>query len=347
MNPLTSWSEEQRSAYLYRACAQAETGTVRAELFQRLAGEAEAQGAIWRAQLTARGHPPPPPYHPDSRTQLVARLVRLLGPRRMKAVLAAMKVRGMAVYGTSLGTESGHAMPTAKGALEHRHRNLGGGGNLRAAVFGVNDGLVSNASLILGVAGASSDPKLVLVSGIAGMAAGAFAMAAGEYVSVRSQRELFEYQIGLERDELQQYPEAEAQELALIYAAKGLPQREATKLAKQIVADPEHALDTLAREELGLNPGDLGSPIGAAASSFLAFATGAALPLLPFLFASGDRALLTGVAVTGVALFAIGATLSLFTGRSALGSGARMLALGALAGGITFGIGRLFGVALG
>ena len=126
-----------------------------------------------------------------------------------------------------------------------------------------------------------------------------------------------------------------------------MPQREATKLAKQIVADPEHALDTLAREELGLNPGDLGSPIGAAASSFLAFATGAALPLLPFLFASGDRALLTGVAVTGVALFSIGATLSLFTGRSALGSGARMLALGALAGGITFGIGRLFGVALG
>src|SRR6185295_5702276 len=123
MNPLESWVEEQRSAFLYRACAQAETGTVRAELFQRLAGEAEAQAAIWRAQLTARGHPPPPPYHPDSRTQLVARLVRLLGPRRMKAVLAAMKVRGMAVYGTSLGTESGHAMPTAKGMLEQRHRN--------------------------------------------------------------------------------------------------------------------------------------------------------------------------------------------------------------------------------
>ena len=346
VNPLLSWSEEQRSAYLYRACAEAESGTVRAELFHRLAGEALAQAAIWRAQLTARGHPPPAPYLPDSRTQLVARLVKMLGPRRMKAVLAAMKVRGMAVYGTSLGIETGHTMPT-KGGIEYRHRNLGGGGNLRAAVFGVNDGLVSNASLILGVAGASNDPHLVLVSGVAGLAAGAFAMAAGEYVSVRSQRELFEYQISLERDELKQYPEAEAQELALIYAAKGLPQREATKLAKQIVADPEHALDTLAREELGLNPGDLGSPVGAAASSFLAFATGAALPLSPFLFATGDRALLAGVAVTGVALFAIGATLSLFTGRSALGSGARMLALGALAGGITFGIGRLFGVALG
>jgi VIT1/CCC1 family predicted Fe2+/Mn2+ transporter len=348
MNPLLSWREEQRSAYLYRACAQAESGTVRAELFQRLAGEALAQAAIWRAQLTARGHPPPPPYQPDARTQLVARLVRTVGPRRMRGVLAAMKVRGMAVYATSLGgAQAGHPTPTAKGAPEHRHRNLSGGGNLRAAVFGVNDGLVSNASLILGVAGASSDPRLVLVSGIAGLAAGAFAMAAGEYVSVRSQRELFEHQIGLERDELKQYPEAEAQELALIYAAKGLPQREASKLAKQIVSDPEHALDTLAREELGLNPGELGSPLAAAASSFCAFAVGAALPLLPFVFASGNRALVAAVAVAGIALFAIGATLSLFTGRSAWVSGARMLALGALAGGVTYAIGRLFGVALG
>src|SRR4029453_4763631 len=112
MNPLSSWTEEQRSAFLYRACAEAEAGTVRAELFQRLAGEAEAQAAIWRAQLTARGHPPPPPFRPDSTTQLVAHLVRMLGPRRMKSGLAAMKVRGMAVYGTSLGAESGHATPT-------------------------------------------------------------------------------------------------------------------------------------------------------------------------------------------------------------------------------------------
>ena len=347
MNPLSSWTEEQRSAFLYRACAEAEAGTVRADLFLRLAGEAEAQAAIWRAQLTARGHPPPPPYAPDSRTELVARLVKLLGPRRMKSVLAAMKVRGMAIYGTALGAESGHTPPMAGGNIEFRHRNLGGGGNLRAAVFGVNDGLVSNASLILGVAGASADTHLVLVSGVAGLAAGAFAMAAGEYVSVRSQRELFEYQIALERDELKQYPEAEAQELALIYAAKGLPQKEATKLAKQIVADPEHALDTLAREELGLNPQELGSPVGAAASSFVAFAVGAALPLVPFLFATGTRALLFGTVVSGIALFSIGSTLSLFTGRSAWYSGTRMLLLGALAGAVTFGIGRLFGVALG
>ena len=347
MNPLLSWSEEQRSAFLYRACAEAESGTVRAELFQRLAGEAQAQAAIWRAQITARGNPPPPPYEPDSRTVLVARLVRWLGPRRMKGILAAMKVRGMSVYGTSLGGDSGHAMPTPKSGIEHRHRNLGGGGNLRAAVFGVNDGLVSNASLILGVAGASTDAHLVLVAGVAGLAAGAFAMAAGEYVSVRSQREFFEYQISLERDELKQYPEAEAQELALIYAAKGLPQREATKLAKQIVADPEQALDTLAREELGLNPAELGSPVGAAASSFFSFAAGAAVPLLPFMGASGDRALAISVGVTCAALFAIGATFSLFTGRSAWLSGARMLLLGSLAGAVTFAVGRLFGVALG
>ena len=158
-------------------------------------------------------------------------------------------------------------------------------------MFGVNDGLVSNASLILGVAGASSDAHVVLLTGVAGMCAGAFAMATGEYVSVRSQRELFEYQIGLERDELATYPEAEAQELALIYAAKGLPGKEASRLATQIVADPEHALDTLAREELGLNPDELGSPWGAAISSFLSFAAGRPPSARAVRGRSGPRAL--------------------------------------------------------
>jgi len=178
------------------------------------------------------------------------------------------------------------------------------------------------------------------------MAAGAFAMAAGEYVSVRSQRELYEYQIALERDELKQYPEAEAQELALIYAAKGLPAKEADRLAQQLVAEPEHALDTLAREELGLNPAELGSPMGAAVSSFLSFASGAVLPLLPFLFGVGARALPISIALTACALFCVGATLSLFTGRSAWFSGIRMLCLGAVAGGVTFALGRLLGVVI-
>ena len=265
----------------------------------------------------------------------------------MRSVLAAMKVRGMVIYGSPVGDEGGHATPTAGSGVEHLHRNLGGGGNLRAAVFGVSDGLVSNASLILGVSGANSDPHLVLLSGVAGLAAGAFAMAAGEYVSVRSQRELYEYQIALERDELNEYPEAEAQELALIYVAKGLPQREAEQLAQRLVSDPETALDTLAREELGLNPGELGSPLGAAASSFGAFAAGAAVPLAPFVLAAGTAALSIAIGVTGVTLFGVGAVLSLFTGRSAWLSGLRTLALGALAGGVTFAIGHLFGVNVG
>lgn len=347
MNPLESWQEEQRSAYLYRVCAEAEAGTTRAELFRRLAGEAEAQGAIWRAQLTARGHAAPVPYAPDLRTRFVAGLVRRLGPERLKNVLAAMKVRGMAIYATALALEPGHALPTAVSTIEFRHRGLGGGANLRAAVFGVNDGLVSNASLILGIAGASPDPHTVLLTGIAGMTAGAFAMAAGEFVSVQSQRELYEHQIGLEREELKQYPEAEAQELALIYAAKGLPTKEADRLAHRLIADPEHALDTLAREELGLNPDELGSPWGAAIASFLSFAAGALIPLLPYVLAARGQALLIAIGVTAVALFAVGATLSLFTGKSALRSGSRMLLLGALAGGITFAIGRLAGVSIG
>jgi VIT1/CCC1 family predicted Fe2+/Mn2+ transporter len=172
-------------------------------------------------------------------------------------------------------------------------------------------------------------------------------MATGEYVSVRSQRELFEYQIGLEREELAQYPEAEAQELTLIYTAKGLPADEASRLATRIVADPEHALDTLAREELGLNPDELGSPWGAALSSFLSFAAGAVLPLLPFVVVPGPAALPVAIGMTAIALFAVGALLSLFTGRGALRSGTRMLMLGALAGTVTFAIGRLAGVALG
>ena len=291
-NPLESWTEEQRSALLYRTCAEAERDSARAELFRRLAGEAEAQAAIWRAQLTARGHPAPTPYVPDTRTRLVMALVSKLGPRRMRSMLAAMKVRGMGIYDLALPMESGHATPRAGSGTEHRHRGLHGGGNLRAAVFGVNDGLISNASLILGVAGASPDPHAVILTGIAGMCAGAFAMATGEYVSVRSQRELFEYQIGLERDEL-------------------------------------------------------GSPWGAAISSFLSFAIGAFLPLAPFMVLSGPRTLPVAIGVTALALFGVGALLSLFTGRGALRSGLRMLVLGAIAGAVTFAVGRLVGVSLG
>ena len=195
-------------------------------------------------------------------------------------------------------------------------------------------------------AGANAEAATILLTGIAGLAAGAFSMAAGEFVSVRSQREMYEYQIGLERDELAEYPEEEAHELALIYEARGVARDEALRMATQIIADPERALDTLAREELGLNPEDLGSPWGAAFFSFASFAIGSSIPLLPFFFGLGSANLPAVIALTAVALFAVGATLSLFTGRSAWMSGARMLAIGAAAGGVTYLIGKTLGVSL-
>jgi VIT1/CCC1 family predicted Fe2+/Mn2+ transporter len=254
-----------------------------------------------------------------------------------------MKVRGLSVYSHAA---PGHPVPTTLEEVGKRHRGVSGGGNLRAAVFGINDGLVSNASLILGVAGASANSSVILLSGVAGLLAGAFSMAAGEYVSVRSQREMFEHQIGLERDELAQYPEEEAEELALIYAARGLSREDALKLAKAVISDPAQALDTLAREELGLNPEDLGSPWGVAIFSFLSFAAGALVPLLPFFALSGGRALVISIGVTALALFAVGAAISLFTGRNALRDGLRMLFIGAAAGALTYGIGKLLGVSL-
>ena len=343
MKELHGWQEEQRSAHLYRVLAEMERGSPRERLFRELAREAAAQSQIWADAARKAGQSVPVVYRPDLRTRIVERLTRQLGPRHMRAMLAAMKVRGMSVYGS---VDPGHPMPDTSSGLERRHRGLAGGGNLRAAVFGVNDGLVSNASLILGVAGASADPGIILLSGVAGLLAGAFSMASGEYVSVRSQREMYEYQIGLERDELKAYPDEEAKELALIYEARGLGWDEAKRLADSMIADPERGLDTLAREELGLNPEELGSPFGAAAFSFLSFAAGALIPLLPFLFGRGPSMLVISITLTGLSLFGVGSTLSLFTGRSALRGGVRMLLIGAAAGALTFAIGRLLGVGL-
>jgi VIT1/CCC1 family predicted Fe2+/Mn2+ transporter len=341
---LAGWADELRSAYLYRVVADVESGTPRERLFRGLAAEAEAQAAIWAASARAAGGAVPAAYRPDLRARIVAGLVRRHGPRAVRPVLAAMKVRGLSIYAHA---QPGHPRPTSIEDMQARHRGVSSGGNLRAAVFGVNDGLVSNCSLILGVAGAASESAVILLSGVAGLLAGAFSMAAGEYVSVRSQREMFEHQIGLERKELAEYPAEEAQELALIYEARGLPPDEAAALATSTVADTEKALDTLAREELGLNPDELGSPWGAALSSFLSFAVGALVPLAPFLLLPGERALVTTIGVTAAALFAVGAAISLFTGRSALRDGLRMLAIGGGAGALTYGIGSLLGVSLG
>ena len=235
-------------------------------------------------------------------------------------------------------------MPASLSDFGQRHRAVSGGGNLRAAVFGVSDGLVSNTSLILGVAGAGAAGDTILLSGMAGLLAGAFSMAAGEYVSVRSQRELFEHQIGLERAELEEYPEEETEELALIYQARGLDLERAREMARAVMRDPRTALDTLAREELGLNPDDLGSPWGALASSFAAFAAGALVPLLPFLLAPRTRPVPLAAACAAAVLFAVGCGLSLFTGRNALWSGLRMLLIGAAAGTTTYLVGTLLGV---
>jgi VIT1/CCC1 family predicted Fe2+/Mn2+ transporter len=344
MNEVKSWEEEQRSAHLYRVLAEIDKDILRKRLFSELAREAQAQSNIWAEAARREGSRVPAEYRPDLRTRIVEQLTRRFGPRHMRSMLAAMKVRGMSVYSR---TEPGHPMPDASTGAERRHRGLASGGNLRAAVFGVNDGLVSNASLILGVAGAAAEPGIILLSGVAGLLAGAFSMAAGEYVSVRSQREMYEYQIGLERDELEAYPEEEAKELALIYEARGLASAEAKRLADSMIADPELGLDALAREELGLNTDELGSPWGAAIFSFLSFAGGALIPLLPFLFGKSVGALYVSIGLTAAALFAVGSTLSLFTGRGALRGGARMLLIGAAAGALTFAIGRLLGVSLG
>jgi VIT1/CCC1 family predicted Fe2+/Mn2+ transporter len=340
---LEGWHEEKRSAYLYRAVAQAETGTPHQALFEELAMAAEKQAAIWAGVIQGQGGQVPQIFRPDLRARLVSGLTRHIKPRTLRPVLAAMKVRGMSLYTAPLP----HRMPVKVEEIGRRHQTSGSGNTLRAAVFGVNDGLVSNAALILGVAGAVADNGVILLTGSAGLLAGALSMAAGEYVSVRSQREMFEYQIGLEREELEQYPQEEAAELALIYAAKGIPREEAESLAKRLLQDPARALDTLAREELGLNPDELGSPARAAIASFLAFAGGAIIPLAPYLVAPASQALAGSIGLTGVALFGVGALLSLFTGRKAVYGGLRMLAIGGLAGTATYFIGHALGVTLG
>ena len=333
-----SWLEEKRSSYLYEVISVAESDSTRKTLFKELSREAVKQAEIWAGKIKKSDIPLPFFFEPDLRTRIVSCLVRWFGPRPMRPILAAMKVRGMSVYSQPQRGVEGEGATRAPITRA--------GGNLRAAVFGVNDGLVSNASLILGVAGASADPKLILLSGIAGLLAGSLSMATGEFISVRSQREMFEYQIGLEREELKEYPNEEAEELALIYKAKGLSEGEAKELAQKLIADPEKALDTLTREELGLNPEELGSPWGAAGFSFLSFAVGALVPLVPFLMGVGTASLFFSVLFTSATLFGVGATLSLFTGRGAVRGGFRMLLIGAAAGAATFFIGKLLGVSL-
>jgi VIT1/CCC1 family predicted Fe2+/Mn2+ transporter len=230
---------------------------------------------------------------------------------------------------------------------ESWHRAAGNSGTLRASVFGINDGLVSNLALVMGFAGAATGNDIIVLAGVAGLLAGAFSMAAGEYISMQSQKELFQRQIELEREELRFMPEKERDELAALYRTKGLSEEEAEMVARRLMQDPEMALDTKIREELGLDPDELGSPWGAAGSSFAAFALGAVIPLVPFLLTSGTMAIVASASLALIALFIVGALVSLLTGRGLLLSGVRQCAIGGGTALVTFVVGSVIGVNAG
>lgn len=233
-----------------------------------------------------------------------------------------------------------------KGGPDNPHGNVGGNA-LRASVLGANDGLVSNLLLVMGVVGASLDERAILITGLAGLLAGASSMAMGEWVSVQSSRELYQRQIEIERQEIAETPDKEAQEFLEMYMAKGLSEPLARQVSEQLMENPEHALDTMVREELGINPHDLGgSAWEAAGASFLLFAVGAAVPVLPFLLLSGMAAVWASLGVSALALFGMGAAITFITGRNPLASGARQLLIGIAASGVTFAIGKLIDVTI-
>jgi VIT1/CCC1 family predicted Fe2+/Mn2+ transporter len=230
--------------------------------------------------------------------------------------------------------------------FEKRHRSVGGNA-LRAAVLGGNDGLVSNFSLVMGIAGATSGQSEVLLTGLAGLLAGALSMALGEWISVKSSQELYENQMQLEMEELETNPEGEEKELALIYITKGIPEAQARTMASEIIANKHHAHEILIKEELGINPEDLkGSAMEAAITSFILFAIGAIIPVIPFFFLSGISAVLVSALLSAMGLFLIGAAITLFTGKTIWYSGARQVFFGLAAAAITYGIGTLIGVSL-
>jgi VIT1/CCC1 family predicted Fe2+/Mn2+ transporter len=262
-------------------------------------------------------------------------------PATTDGPVAAAKSTGPS--GGSKSTRVGRHRPVAElQSQDHSHRNLQGGG-ARAAVFGVSDGLVTNVSLVLGIAGAHPAVGLVRLAGLAGLIGGAFSMSAGEYVSMRAQRELLERELELERHEIRHRPEGERRELVRIYENRGVEPEIARKLAGEMMRTPELALETHAREELGITPGTLGSPVQAAVSSFATFAVGALIPLLPWLVTSGTAAILASVIVTAFAALVVGGALSFFTGKRWWWSALRQLGISVVAAAVTYSIGRLVG----
>ena len=231
----------------------------------------------------------------------------------------------------------------ASGGTEHHHRNIQGGA-ARAAVFGVSDGLVSNIALVLGMAGAGPSSSVVRLAGLVGLLGGAFSMAAGEYVSMKAQSELLQRELDIERIEIARRPENERRELAQIYRSRGVESAVADQLATEMMADPDLALQTHAREELGIDPDELGAPVHAAATSFGSFAVGALIPLLPWFFLSGASAIVASIGAGAVAAVVIGVSLSRFTERAVVPSALRQLAIAALAAGVPYLIGNAVGV---
>jgi VIT1/CCC1 family predicted Fe2+/Mn2+ transporter len=245
-----------------------------------------------------------------------------------------------------LRTITGGLEGSAVAQLEGRHRATSGNA-LRAAVLGANDGLLSNFSLVMGVAGAQLAGQAILITGLAGLLAGAGSMAMGEWISVQSSRELYTRQIRVEAAEIAEVPDEEEEELALIYQAKGLPETQARSMAARIMADQATALDTLSREELGIDPQELGgSAYEAAITSFVLFAIGAIVPVAPFIFLAGWLAVVTSAVLSALALFGIGAAITLMTGRSVLLSGMRQVVIGGAAAALTYALGTLLGVAI-
>jgi vacuolar iron transporter family protein len=360
--------DELNGAALYAALAAAEADPLRKDLFLQLS-QAEAHHAgVWREKLAAAGvHDEA--FVPDLRTRLLARLARHFGPRFVLPTIAAAEVADRNKYAAQSDAqeisaqERGHAAVIQAVAArvggadraagpdiaraEPWHRGVGTGNNLRAAVLGANDGLVSNFCLVMGVAGAGANNSTVLLTGIAGLAAGACSMALGEWLSVTNARELASTQIAREAQELEQAPLAEQNELALIFQAKGMNKEDAQRVAGEIMKDKKGALDTLAREELGIDPAALGgNPWSAAGTSFALFAAGAIFPVAPFLWMRGHWAMGTSVVASAAVLCVVGALTSLFNGRGVWFSALRQLAFGCLAAAVTYGLGAALGTSL-
>lgn len=346
---------------LYRLLAAAESDPHLSELFERLAQNEDKHLALWEEKLREAGASVPR-FRPSWRVRMLGWLAKRFGVGVIMPVVTRMELAATDMYDTQPeavaanlpADERSHARlfreigRTHRGGgvdiarIEGRHRTSSGNA-LRAAILGANDGLVSNFLLVIGVAGASPGRDVVLLSGIAGLLAGAISMGLGEWVSVRSSAESFERQLAIEEEELALMPEEEEEELTLIYQAKGFPLEEARATAKRILSDQTTALETLAREELGMSPEEAGNAWIAALTSFVMFSVGAVLPVLPWLFVGGTLGIALSGAASGLGLFAVGAVVTLFTGRGAVFSGTRMLVLGFAGAVATFLIGKAVG----